>query len=90
MTDDLICKAKIEMHRFLMMKPFGLFSLNALCPPREYQLSVACRWGVYWWALEMDCWSSVKAPATNPSSKLPHGVWMRRDTLETGLLKVGN
>ena len=34
----------------------------------------------------MDCWSSVKAPATNLSSKLPHRVWMRRHPLERGLL----
>ena len=40
-TVDLICKAKIEMHRFLMMKPFSFFSLNVLSPSRECQLSVA-------------------------------------------------
>lgn len=61
-------------HSLLMMKTVRLF-LTAVSPPRECRLSNAWRWGVCWWALEPGCWSSVKAPATNPSSKFqaPHG-----------------
>ena len=31
-TVDLICKAKIEMHRFLMMKPFSFLPLMFSLP----------------------------------------------------------
>ena len=87
LTGPWTCPPCQVPHWFFTTKPAGL--LNALSPPRECQLSSAWRWGGCWWAQELDCWSSVKAPATNPSSKF-YIVGRGRDPPGGGLLKACN